>query len=345
MLSELWKLGTEFLGSSFAIMGGAMSWVSDHNLVSAISNAGGFGVLACGSVDPNTLKKEIILTKQLTTHPFGVNLIIIHPDLTDLIDVCIETGITHIVLAGGIPNSKMITYIKSAKIKTMCFAPSLSIAKRLVRAGVDALIIEGMEAGGHIGPVSTSVLAQEILPYFRQEESLKKVPIFIAGGIGRGEMIAHYLIMGASGCQIGTLFVCTYESRIHKNFKEIFIKSSSRDAVSSVQLSKDFPVIPVRAIENDASIKFLELQQDTINLYNQGKISKQDGQLRIEKFWAGALRKAVIDGDIVNGSLMAGQSVGMIQNLETTEQVINNLISQACHYITSVQSIKPSSTN
>ncbi|GAT76979.1 trans-2-enoyl-ACP reductase II [Ehrlichia ruminantium] len=340
MLSELWKLGTEFLGSRFAIMGGAMSWVSDHNLVSAISNAGGFGVLACGSMDPDTLKKEIILTKQLTNHPFGVNLITMHPDLTNLIDVCIESGITHIVLAGGIPNSKMINYIKNAKIKTMCFAPSLSIAKRLIRSGVDALIIEGMEAGGHIGPVSTSVLAQEILPYFRQEESLKKIPIFIAGGIGRGEMIAHYLIMGASGCQIGTLFVCTYESCIHENFKEIFIKSSSRDAVSSVQLSKDFPVIPVRAIENDASVKFLELQQDIIRLYNQGKISKQDGQLRIEKFWAGALKKAVIDGDIANGSLMAGQSVGMVNNIETTAQVISNLISQACQYITSVKDIK-----
>ena len=340
MLSELWKTGIEFLGSNFAIMGGAMSWVSDPTLVSAISNAGGFGVLACGSISPEELKKQITLTQQLTSNPFGVNLIIMHPNLSDLIEVCIKTNVTHIVLAGGIPNSKIIKHIKDAKIKTMCFAPSLSIAKRLIRAGVDALIIEGMEAGGHIGPVSTSVLAQEILPYFRQEESLKKVPIFIAGGIGRGEMIAHYLIMGASGCQIGTLFVCTHESRAHKNFKEVFIKSSSRDAVSSLQLSKDFSVIPVRAIQNDASSKFLELQKDVINLYHQGKISKEDGQLSIEKFWAGALRNAVIDGDITNGSLMAGQSVGLVKGIQSTEEVINNLISQAYNYITSVQNIK-----
>ncbi|MGN7618975.1 MAG: NAD(P)H-dependent flavin oxidoreductase [Ehrlichia sp.] len=342
MLSELWKTGTEFLGSSFAIMGGAMSWVSDPYLVSAISNAGGFGVLACGSISPEELKREIILTQQLTDNPFGVNLIVMHPNLSDLIEVCIKTNITHIVLAGSIPNSAIIKHIKDTKIKTMCFAPSLSIAKRLVRAGADALIIEGMEAGGHIGPVSTSVLAQEILPHFKQEGSLKKVPIFIAGGIGRGEMIAHYLIMGASGCQIGTLFVCTHESRAHKNFKEVFIKSSSRDAVSSLQLSKDFPVIPVRAIQNDASSKFLELQKDVINLYCQGKISKEEGQLSIEKFWAGALRNAAINGDITNGSLMAGQSVGMIRDIQTTQEVINNLISQACNYITSIQKLKTS---
>ncbi|AHC38987.1 NAD(P)H-dependent flavin oxidoreductase [Ehrlichia muris] len=339
MLSELWKVGIEFLGSKFAIMGGAMSWVSDPYLVSAISNAGGFGVLACGSINSEELRKEIELTQQLTNNTFGVNLIIMHPTLNELIEVCIEKNITHIVLAGGIPNSKIINRIKDANIKIMCFASSLSIAKRLVRAGVDALIVEGMEAGGHIGPVSTSVLTQEILPYFRQEEHLKKVPIFIAGGIGRGEMIAHYLIMGASGCQIGTLFVCTHESRVHKNFKEVFIKSSSRDAISSSQLSKDFSVIPVRAIANDASIKFLELQKDVINLYNQGKISKEDGQLTIEKFWAGALRKAVIDGDITNGSLMAGQSVGMVREIQTTEQVIQGLILQACNYITSVQKL------
>ncbi|MCZ6901678.1 MAG: nitronate monooxygenase, partial [Rickettsia endosymbiont of Ixodes persulcatus] len=166
MLSELWKVGIEFLGSKFAIMGGAMSWVSDPYLVSAISNAGGFGVLACGSISSEELRKEIELTQQLTNNTFGVNLIIMHPTLNELIEVCIEKNITHIVLAGGIPNSKIINRIKDSNIKIMCFASSLSIAKRLVRAGVDALIVEGMEAGGHIGPVSTSVLTQEILPYF-----------------------------------------------------------------------------------------------------------------------------------------------------------------------------------
>ncbi|UWI83364.1 NAD(P)H-dependent flavin oxidoreductase [Wolbachia endosymbiont of Howardula sp.] len=329
MLSNLWRKGTYFLGTQFAIIGGAMSWVSEQNLVSSISNAGGFGIIACGAMSPALLKKEIINTQQCTNQPFGVNLITMHPSLSDLIDVCISTKISHIILAGGVPKKDNIEQIKHANIKVICFAPSLSLAKRLIKMGVDSLIIEGMEAGGHIGPVSTAVLAQEILPYFKNE----KIPIFVAGGIGRGEMIVNYLEMGASGCQIGTLFVCTYESIAHKNFKDILIKSSSRHAIPSIQLSADFPVIPVRAIANKASNEFLQLQKEIINKYSQGDISKEDGKLQIEKFWADSLRKAVIDGDIINGSLMAGQSVGMIHKEQHVKEVIEIFISQANHYI------------
>ncbi|MBR9983122.1 MAG: nitronate monooxygenase [Wolbachia endosymbiont of Homalodisca vitripennis] len=329
MLSSLWKKGTNFLGSEFAIMGGAMSWVSERNLVSAISNAGGFGVIACGAMSPDLLKKEIIETQKLTHKPFGVNLITMHPNLSELIDICIETKISHIVLAGGLPKKPNIEKIKNAGIKVMCFTPALSLAERLVKMGVDALIIEGMEAGGHIGPVSTSVLAQEILPNFKNE----KTPIFVAGGIGRGEMIVNYLEMGASGCQIGTLFVCTNESVAHKNFKEVFIKSAARNAVSSVQISADFPVIPVRAIANKASDDFMKHQRDIIDKYQNGEISKEEGQLEIEKFWAGALRKAVIEGNIETGSLMAGQSVGMVDREKPVKEVIDMLVQQASNYV------------
>ncbi|WP_168464288.1 NAD(P)H-dependent flavin oxidoreductase [Wolbachia endosymbiont of Ctenocephalides felis wCfeT] len=324
-LSSLWKKGTDFLGNKFAIMGGAMSWVSERNLVSAISNAGGFGVIACGAMFPDLLKKEITETQKLTNKPFGVNLITMHPHLSELIDVCIETRVSHIVLAGGVPTKPSIEKIKNAGIKVMCFAPALSLAKKLVKMGADALIIEGMEAGGHIGPVSTSVLAQEILPYFKDEP----IPVFVAGGIGRGEMIVNYLEMGASGCQIGTLFVCTNESIAHKNFKEIFIKSAARNAVPSVQLSADFPVIPVRAIANKASDDFIKFQREVIEKYHKGEVSKEDGQLEIEKFWAGALRRAVIEGDVENGSLMAGQSVGMVDKEKSVKEVIDILIQQA----------------
>ena len=310
-------------------MGGAMSWVSERYLVSAISNAGGFGVIACGAMFPDLLKKEIIETQKLTHKPFGVNLITMHPNLSELIDICIETKVSHIVLAGGLPKKPNIEKIKNAGIKVMCFAPALSLAERLVKMGVDALIIEGMEAGGHIGPVSTSVLAQEILPYFKNE----KTPIFIAGGIGRGEMIVNYLEMGASGCQIGTLFVCTNESIAHKNFKEVFIKSAARNAVSSIQISADFPVIPVRAIANKASDDFMKHQRDIIDKYQNGEISKEEGQLEIEKFWAGALRRAVIEGDIETGSLMAGQSVGMVDREKPVKEVIDMLVQQASNYV------------
>ncbi|APR98097.1 NAD(P)H-dependent flavin oxidoreductase [Wolbachia endosymbiont of Folsomia candida] len=324
-LSNLWRKGTDFLGSEFAIMGGAMSWVSERNLVSAISNAGGFGVIACGAMFPDLLKIEITETQKLTSKPFGVNLITMHPSLSGLIDVCIETKVSHIVLAGGLPTKPSIEKIKNAGIKILCFAPALSIAKRLVKMGVDALIIEGMEAGGHIGPVSTSVLAQEILPHFKNEQ----IPVFVAGGIGRGEIMMNYLEMGASGCQIGTLFVCTNESIAHKNFKEVFIKSAARNATPSVQISADFPVIPVRAIANKASDDFIKRQKEVIDEYNMGNISREDGQLEIEKFWAGALRRAVIEGDIETGSLMAGQSVGMVDKERPVKEVIDMLVQQA----------------
>ncbi|QJC27807.1 nitronate monooxygenase [Anaplasma platys] len=335
MLADLWKKGVDFLGSKYAIMGGAMSWVSEPYLVSAISNAGGFGVLACGAMSTEELRNSIEQTKKLTDRPFGVNIVVIHPGLDDLAATCLEAGVTHIVLAGGLPTSKLISAIKEAGSKSICFAPSLSVARRLDRMGVDALIIEGMEAGGHIGPVSTSVLAQEILPFFRKNAKLCDKPIFVAGGIGTGDMIGSYLKMGASGCQIGTLFVCASESRAHPNFKEVFIRSSSRDAVPSVQLSEDFPVLQVRAINNTASRRFLDLQRSVIEMHSAGKISKEDGQLELEKFWVGSLRRAVVDGDVEAGSLMAGQSVGFVNDIEGAEQIIADLVAEAETYLAS----------
>jgi enoyl-[acyl-carrier protein] reductase II len=160
-----------------------MTWVSERNLVAAISNGGGFGVIACGAMNPALLRTEIQETRKRTGKPFGVNLITMHPELEQLIDVCLEERVGHVVLAGGLPPAPAIKRIREGGAKVICFAPALVLAKKLVRMGVDGLVIEGMEAGGHIGPVSTSVLAQEILPQIRD------VPVFVAGGIGRGEAI------------------------------------------------------------------------------------------------------------------------------------------------------------
>ena len=165
-----------------------------------------------------------------------------HPDLADLIEVCVRQAVGHVVLAGGLPPRAAIEQLKNSGAKVICFAPSAALARRLVRSGADALVIEGAEAGGHIGPVSTSVLAQEILP------QMLDVPVFVAGGIGRGEAIVSYLEMGASGCQIGTRLVCATESIAHPEFKKAFIRANARDAVPTVQLDPRFPVIPVRAI-------------------------------------------------------------------------------------------------
>ncbi|MCH9754071.1 MAG: nitronate monooxygenase [Alphaproteobacteria bacterium] len=322
-ISRFWSRGTEFLGTKYAIMAGAMSWVSEHNLVSAISNAGGFGVLACGSMDTTLLRKEIKLTKQKTNKPFGVNLITMHPEIQGLAKVCVEEKVSHVVLAGGLPKASYMEFLKSSGIKILCFAPALSLAKRLIKLGADALIIEGMEAGGHIGPVSTAVLAQEILPH------IKEVPVFVAGGIGRGEMIANYLRMGASGCQLGTKFVCANESIAHQNFKNMFIKASARDAMVSTQVDPDFSVIPVRALSNKATAEFSKAQVEAISKFKSGDMSKGEAQLEIEKFWAGALRRAVIDGDIETGSVMAGQSVGMVECEQSAEEIIEDLVEYA----------------
>jgi enoyl-[acyl-carrier protein] reductase II len=327
ILDSLWERGRQFLGSRVAIMGGAMSWVSNHSLVSAISNAGGFGVIACGAMSPELLENEIIKTKGLTQKPFGVNLITMHPQLNDLIDVCGKLNVSHVVLAGGLPTADAIKRIKDFGIKVVGFAPAYVIARRMEKLGIDALVIEGNEAGGHIGPVSTSVLAQEIL------HQVKNIPVFVAGGIGRGEAIVSYLQMGAAGCQLGTRFVCAAESTAHPNFKKAFIHAQARDAVASIQLDSRFPVIPVRALENTASKRFMEFQGEMVRKVEAGGIPLKDAQLEIEHFWAGALRRAVVDGDIENGSLMAGQSVGMVTGEQITQAIIDELYTQAIEFI------------
>lgn len=323
-LTDLCKKSRDFLGVPYPILGGAMSWVSDSHLVSAISNGGGFGLLACGAMEPHHLDAEIQATKDKTNAPFGVNLISLHPRLLDLIAVCRNHGVTHIAIAGGLPPQNAIQMIKEFGAKVLCFTPTLALGKRLIRQGVDGLIIEGNEAGGHIGPVSTTVLAQEILPTLSKE-----VPIFVAGGIGRGDTILAYLEMGATGCQLGTRFVCAVESPAHANFKQAFIRASSRDAVVTPQLDPRFPVIPVRALVNEGSQKFIDFQRETINQYNQGNVSLKDGQMAIEHFWAGSLRRAVIDGDVTGGSLMAGQSVGLVSSSEPAETILNTLMQEA----------------
>lgn len=316
--------GTDFLGCETAIMCGAMSWVSERHLVSAISNAGGFGVIACGAMTPDLLDTEITETKKRTDKPFGVNLITMHPDLMALIAICGKHEVTHVVLAGGLPPKGSLEAIKETGAKVICFAPAMALAKKFVRSGVDAIVIEGMEAGGHIGPVSTSVLAQEILP-----EIADQLPVFVAGGIGTGEMIAAYLEMGASGVQLGTRFVCAHESIAHPDFKKAFIRGNARDAITSVQVDPRLPVIPVRALKNKGTEEFTRKQIEVAKLLDSGAIEMGEAQLQIEHFWAGALRKAVIDGDIEYGSVMAGQSVGMVKAEESVAEIIKSLVAQA----------------
>jgi enoyl-[acyl-carrier protein] reductase II len=246
-----------------------------------------------------------------------------HPDLEALIDVCADNDVSHVIFAGGLPKAASIARAKEPGAKVMCFAPTLGVGRRLVRLGADALMIEGAEAGGHIGPVSTNVLAQEILPF------IDEVPVFIAGGIGRGDAIVAFLEMGASGCQLGTRFVCASESIAHANFKKAFQRASARDAVPSVQYDPEFPVIPVRAIQNKATQEFARTQREVIQKFRAGEMEMGEAQLAIEHFWAGALRRAAIDGDVESGSLMAGQSVGMVKSEQPATEILKELVDQA----------------
>ena len=326
-LDQLWARGCEFLGTRTAIMGGAMSWVSERTLVAAISNAGGFGVIACGSMGPALLEAEIAATQSLTGKPFGVNLITMHPQLNELIQVCLRAGVTHVVLAGGIPPGPAVRAVKDGGAKLICFAPALVLARRFVKSGADALVIEGSEAGGHIGPVSLTVLAQEILPHIRE------VPVFVAGGLGRGEAILAYLEMGASGAQLGTRFAASTDSIAHPNFKRAFLRANARDALPSVQLDPRFAVIPVRGLVNEGTKKFAEAQAAALRRFDSGELTKEAAQLEIEHFWAGALRRAVVEGDVETGSVMAGQSVGMVTREQSVAEVIEELVTQAASSI------------
>ncbi len=322
--SALMQRGCDFLGTRHAILCGAMSWVSERNLVSAISNADGFGVIACGAMTPDLLDAEIAGTKALTAKPFGVNLITMHPQLFDLIAVCAKHKVGHVVLAGGIPPKGSVEAIKEFGAKVICFAPTLALAKKLLRSGADAMVIEGMEAGGHIGPVATSVLAQEFLPELAADHI-----VFVAGGIGRGDMIASYLEMGAAGVQLGTRFACATESIAHPDFKKAFFRGNARDAVASVQVDPRLPVIPVRALKNKGTEEFTAKQREVAQMLDDGKMEMGEAQLAIEHYWAGALRRAVIDGDVENGSLMAGQSVGMVTKEEPVADIIAELMEQS----------------
>ncbi len=325
LLDKLFTRGRDFLGVEYPILGGAMSWISESGLVASISNEGGFGVLAGGNMPVNLFKEEIAKTEDLTDKPFGVNLISIAPNFRDQLDHVLELQFPFIIFAGGLPPRDAINKVRKTNSKMICFAPTVGIAKQLIKMGVDALIIEGHEAGGHIGPVSTSVLAEQILPHTTD------VPVFVAGGIGSGLLMVHYLMMGASGVQLGTRFAVSEESIAHDNFKQAFIKAASKDAMPTAQFDPRLPVIPVRSIVNRGVEDFTTLQLGLLAQMERGTINRQEASNKLEEYWIGGLRKAVIDGDIENGSLMAGQSVGIISQVQNVKDILHDMVERGIH--------------
>jgi len=311
--------GRDFLGVRYPFISGAMTWVSDPKLVAAVCNAGGFGCLAGGNAPPDTFTRQITETRELTDKPFGVNLITLAPAFRDHLNLVSDMKLPFVIFAGSFPKERDVHSAKKSGATVLCFASTESIARRMITYGADGLILEGMEAGGHVGHVSLTVLIQQVL------FEVPDVPIIVAGGIATGRYCAHMFLMGAAGVQMGTIFAVSKESCAHLAFKEKFIKSNARDAVSTPQFDSRLPVVAVRALRNRGHDDFARLQLDLLKLMDNGSIGRIQAQEKVEEFWVGALRRAVMDGDISHGSLMAGQSVGLVRSIQTIDDIIKNL--------------------
>lgn len=317
---NFWKKGRNFLGVKYPIISGGMTWISDFNLVKAVSDNGAFPVLAAGNMPLDIFEEEVDRCIKNINKPFAVNLITIAPNVRQHMEIIKSKNVDFVVFAGGFPKEKDVAEMKEAGKKVMAFASTESIANNMINNGVDALILEGSEAGGHIGRVSLIVLLQQVLFEFRD------FPVFVAGGIATGEMIAHLLLMGASGVQLGTKFVLSEECTAHERFKHAFIKAKARQAVSTPQYSSELPVVAVRALNNKAMSRFGEIQLDLLDKLSKEKITPIEAQYEVESFWVGSLRNAVIDGDVKEGSLMAGQSVGLVDKIQPLSEIINELV-------------------
>jgi enoyl-[acyl-carrier protein] reductase II len=312
--------GRKFLNVKYPIICGAMTWVSDPKLVATVSNEGGFGCLAGGNAPGDILEQQINETRALTKNSFGVNLITIAPAYKEHLKLIQKLKLEYVIFAGGFPGKSEIHLAKDTGAKVICFASTVSIARRMIKYGADAIVLEGMEAGGHVGHVSLTVLLQQVL-----FEVGKDVPVFVGGGLATGKMCAHMFLMGAAGVQLGTRFAMAEECCAHPNFKQKFVNANARDAISTPQFDSRLPVVAVRALRNKALDDFGKLQLDLIKQLENGEITRNEAQFKVEEFWIGGLRDAVIDGNTDYGSLMAGQSVGLIDKSETIKEIITEI--------------------
>jgi enoyl-[acyl-carrier protein] reductase II len=323
LLNTIWQKGKDFLGVEYPILCGGMTWISDSKLAKAISDGGAFPVIAAGNMPADELENEIDECVGTLKNPFAVNLITIAPNYRAHCDVTLRKNVDYVIFAGSFPSRQDVQQMKKAGKKTLSFASTKSIAQRQIDYGVDALILEGSEAGGHIGYVSLIILLQQVMFNFRD------FPIFVAGGLADGRLMAYLLLMGAYGCQFGSLFVASEECNAHPRFKEAFIKARAREAMATPQYDSRLPVVAVRAIKNRATDEFGKLQFKLLQQLERKEITRERAQYEVEQFWVGSLRKAVVEGDVDFGSLMAGQSVGLIDEIRPIKEIINRLIRDA----------------
>jgi enoyl-[acyl-carrier protein] reductase II len=293
------------LGIKYPILQGGMAWIATHQLAAAVSEAGGLGIIAGGNLPGEVIREEIRKLKEMTDKPFGVNIMLLSPYAEDIVDIVCSEGVPVVTTGAGNPG-KYIEKLKKHNVKIIPVVPTVSLAKRLERQGVDALIVEGTEAGGHIGEISTMALIPQVVDEVN-------IPIIAAGGIADGRGFTAALALGAEAVQMGTRFVCSIEAPVHENYKEVIIKSKDRDALVTGR-STGFPV---RHLKNSYTKEFIDLEKNGMDA------------MELEKLGLGRLKLAVREGDIKNGSLMAGQISGLIKEKKSCKDIIESIVNSS----------------
>ncbi len=296
---------TELLGVQYPALQGGMAWVAESTLAAAVSNAGGVGLIAGGSAPAEVIREEIRKAKALTDKPFGVNIMLMSPNTEDLAKIVVKEGVAVVTTGAGNPGKYMEAW-KAAGIKVIPVVPSVNLAKRMERAGADAVIAEGCESGGHIGQTTTMCLVPQVV-------DAVSIPVIAAGGIADGRGLAAAMMLGAEGVQMGTVFLASEECQIHENYKELVLKAKDTDSAVTGQICGG---AAVRQIKNRYTKKVIEQER-------AGATFEE-----IEHLTIGSLRRAAKEGDLENGSFMAGQIAGMVNELRPCEKILRDIFSQ-----------------
>ncbi len=297
---------TELLGCKYPIIQGGMAWVAEHTLASAVSNAGGIGLIAGGNAPIDYLRDQIRKCKEKTDKPFGVNIMLMSPNADDLAQLCIDEGVKVVTTGAGNPG-KFIPAWKEAGIKVIPVVPSVALAKRMERAGADAVVAEGTESGGHIGENTTMCLVPQVVDAL-------EIPVIAAGGIADGRGMAAAFMLGAEGVQIGTRFLASEECQIHPTFKELVIKAKDTDSVVTGRYTGH----PCRNVKTKFAKKLANGEKD-------GTLSPEE----FENLTVGALRRAVVDGDLESGSFLCGAIAGMINEVKPCKDIVEEIMAGA----------------
>ena len=296
---------TELLQIEYPIIQGGMAWVAEHHLAAAVSEAGGFGLIGAASAPPEIVREEIRKAKELTDKPFGVNIMLLNPNADEVAKIVVEEGIQAVTTGAGNPEKYMPMW-KEAGVKVIPVVASVAMAKRMERYGADAVVAEGMEAGGHIGNQTTMALIPQIV-------DAVNIPVIAAGGIGDGRGVAASFMLGAEGVQMGTRFVVADESIVHDNYKDRIVKAKDIDSVVTGQSTGH----PVRCLRNQMTKEYIKKEQEGVPFEE------------LERMTLGSLRKAVMDGDILNGTVMAGQIAGLVSKRQSCNEILQEIMTEA----------------